>query len=123
VIVTPVNGAEWTHYEVADVDGKISVSASKSDVYIDSRTSNRQQVGTRSRSERVIVHEGEQKSRGEKCGAADVKEGTAAGQGALMNSLWAKAAAGAGIAVLMGWVLSRSDDPISPSAPSKKPKD
>jgi hypothetical protein len=119
VTITPVNVAEWTHYEVVDLDGKISVSASKSDVYIDSRTSNRPQSATRPRSERVIVHEGEQKSRGEKCAAADLKESRVPGRGAIMNSLWAKVAAGAGIAVLTGWVLSQSDDPISPSAPSQ----
>lgn len=119
VTVTPVNVADWTHYEVTDVDGKISVSASKSDVYIDSRTSNRQQAGTRTRSDRVIVHEGEQKSRGEKCAAGDLKEGRVAGQGAIMNSTWTRSAAGIGIGVLTCWALCRSDNPLSPSDPSK----
>ncbi|MFZ0807649.1 MAG: hypothetical protein WAN03_15750 [Candidatus Sulfotelmatobacter sp.] len=118
VTVTPVNAAEWTHYEVADVDGKITVSASKSDVYIESRSSNRQPAATRPRSDRVIVHQGEQKSRGEKCAAADLKQGRAPGQGPTMDSVWAKVAAGVGVGGLAFWVLCRSDDPISPSAPS-----
>jgi hypothetical protein len=123
VTVTPVNAAEWTHYEVADVDGKITVSASKSDVYIDSRSSGQEpataQTKKPNRSDRTIVHEGEQKSRDEKCAAAEVKDDRLAGRGAIMNSPWAKGAAAAGIASLVCWALCQSDNPLSPSDPSK----
>ena len=123
VTVTPVNAAEWTHYEVSDVDGKITVSASKSDVYINSRSSDQEQATAqtkkRTRSDRVIVHEGEQKSRDEKCAAADVNDDRLAGRGAIMNSPWAKGAATAGIGGLVCWALCQSDNPLSPSDPSK----
>ena len=68
--VTPVNDAQWTHYDVVDCDGKVTVSALKNDVYIDARSSNPQQARQSSRSSRVTVREGEQKSREEKCGGA-----------------------------------------------------
>src|SRR6478609_5021211 len=38
ITVTPVNPSEWTRYDVVDVSGKVTVSALKSDVYIDERT-------------------------------------------------------------------------------------
>ena len=119
VTVTPVNTAEWTHYEVSDVNGKITVSASKSDVYIDSRSSNQQPTGKRPQSDRAIVREGEQKSRDEKCGAADLDNDRLPGQGAIMNSPWARGAAAAGIGGLVCWAICQSDNPLSPSDPSK----
>ena len=65
VTVTPVNDTEWTHFDVVDLDGKVTVSALKNDGYIDSRSSNPQQAKQSGHSSRVIVHEGEQKSREE----------------------------------------------------------
>src|ERR1700674_1595336 len=44
VTVTPVNDAQWTHYEVADLDGKVTVAALKNDVYIDARSNHPQQA-------------------------------------------------------------------------------
>jgi len=35
IIVTPVHDDQWTHYEVLDVNGKVTVSAVKEDVYVD----------------------------------------------------------------------------------------
>ncbi len=69
--VTPVNDAEWTHYDVVDMDGKVTVSALKNDVYIDARSKNPQQAKQSAHSSRITVREGEQKSREEKCGGAD----------------------------------------------------
>lgn len=117
VTVTPVKDAEWTHYEVADTDGKVSVSALKDDVYIDARSNKPQQAKQPEHSGRVTVHEGEKKSRPEKCGAANLKEsGAIAGRGAIMNSPWAK---GAGLALigLTCLVICKGDDPISPTLP------
>lgn len=115
--VTPVN-TDWTHYDVTDNNGKITVSALKSDVYFEARSSNPQQAKQPEHSGRVIVREGEQKSREEKCGAADLKQsGQFAGRGAIMNSPWAKGAGIVGIGVLTCWALCRSDDPVSPSQP------
>jgi len=120
VIVTPVNNSDWTHYDVADVDGKVNVSALKNDVYIDVRSTTPQQAKQAAHSSRVTVREGEQKSRDEKCGAADIKTpgGGLSGVGAVMNSPWAIGAGITGIAVLTCFGrLCRDDDPISPTKP------
>jgi len=118
--VTPANDAEWTHYDVADVDGKVTVSALKNDVYIDFRSRSPQQAKQAANSNRVTVQEGEQKSRDEKCGAADIKQSAAhiSGVGAIMNSPWAirAGAAGVGAALCLGF-FCRDDDPISPAKP------
>lgn len=121
LIVTPVN-ADWTQYNVTDRDGKVTVSALKNDVYIDSRSDSRstnpEQAKQAKRSDRVIVREGEQKSREEKCGATIVKEsGRLAGRGAIMNSPWAKGAGIAAIGALTCFALCHDDDPVSPSKP------
>jgi hypothetical protein len=123
ITITPVN-ADWTHYDVTDLDGKVIVSAHKNDVYIDARSSNAdksiQKEGQPSHSDRTIVHEGEQKSREDKCVGPPVKEsGRIAGRGAIMNSPYVK---WPGLGVITGltcWALCRSDDPISPATPSR----
>jgi hypothetical protein len=85
--VTPVNNAEWTHYEVVDLDGQVTVSALKSDVYIDARSNHPKDAKQSAHSGRVVVREGEQKSREEKCGAAYQQiPGAIAGKGAIMNN-------------------------------------
>lgn len=121
LIVTPVNNAEWTQYDVADVDGKVTVSALKNDVNIDARSRSPQQARASAHSDRVTVREGEQKSRDEKCGAADIKTkpgGRFSGVGAIMNSPWAIGAgiAGVGVMACLG-VFCRGDDPMSPAKP------
>ena len=123
ITVTPVI-AEWTHFDVTDVDGKVTVSALKSDVYINEHSrreqvDNPEQIEEPSRSGRTIVRESETKSREEKCPAAGIPRdsGTIAARGAIMNSVWAKGAGLAGIGVLTWWALCQSDDPASPSSP------
>jgi hypothetical protein len=117
VTVTPVN-ADWTHYDVTDMDGKVTVSALKNDVYIDSRSKKPEQAKQPTHSDRVIVREGEQKSREEKCGAALMKEsGRFAGRGAIMNSPWAIGAGIVVVGVLACLGLCHGDDPVSPSKP------
>lgn len=69
ITFTPVHDDRWTHYQVLDVNGKVTVSALKNDVYIDAHAKNTQAIRERERN-RSIVHEGEQKSRDEKCGGA-----------------------------------------------------
>ncbi len=117
VTVTPVN-TDWTRYDVTDTNGKVTVSAFKNDVYLESRSRNPEQAKQPTHSDRVIVRESERKSREEKCGAPDIKQsGRFAGQGAIMNSPWAKGAGLVGIGVLTCWALCRSDDPVSPTHP------
>ncbi len=117
--VTPVNKEEWTHYDVIDLDGKVRVSALKDDVYIDARSSNPKHAKQSGHSDRVIVRQGEQKSREEKCGAAYQQiPGAIAGKGPIMNSPWAIGAgvAGVGAALCFG-LFCRNDDPASPTKP------
>jgi hypothetical protein len=114
----PVNNAEWTHYDVADVDGKVSVSALKNDVNIETKSSKVQPGKQPIESSRVSVREGEQKSREEKCAAAAMKDqGYAAAAGALMNSPWAIGSAVAVVVALTCVGLCHNDDPISPARP------
>ena len=118
ITVTPVNTSEWTHYEVVDVDGKVTVSALKNDAYIDARANNQEEGKESKRNQRATVRESEQKSREEKC-AGTIREVTA--KGPLLNSPWAKLTGGVAVAVVTCWALCRSDDPLSPSTPAAKP--
>jgi hypothetical protein len=116
--VTPVYDANWTHYDVADVNGRVTVSALKSDTYIDARSKKDKKIEQESRTSREMVRETEQKSREDKCGGAYLNPSDSpAGQGAILNSPWAKLTGGVAIAVLTCWAVCQSDDPISPKRP------
>jgi hypothetical protein len=118
ITITPVNETLATHYEVVDTNGKVNVSARKSDVYIDARSNKEQQVKKPEHSERAIVREGEQKSREESCGPAYIKaSGTVPGVNAILNSPWAVAAGAAAVGVGICFGLCHSDDPLSPAKP------
>jgi len=115
VTITPVNPAGWTQYQVVDLDGKITVSALKLDVYIDARSKN-SEASKSSQSGRDLVREGEQKSRSEKCGAAYIKP-ESPGIVSILNSTYAKWSAIAAVGVIACFGLCPGDDPISPSQP------
>lgn len=118
ITITPVNNAVATYYEVVDTNGKVTVSALKSDVYIDSRSDKEQQAKKAEHSDRAIVRESEQKSREEKCGAAYIKaSGTVPGVNAILNSPWAIAAGTAAVGVGICLGLCHPDDPLSPAKP------
>lgn len=116
LIVTPVNPL-WTRYDVTDVESKVTVAALKSDVNIDSRSANAQPAKRSANAGRVSVHEGEKKSREEKCGAAEIKSAAAAAQGGILDSPYSVGVAFAVAGGLTCWALCRGDDPISPSKP------
>ena len=118
--ITPANNAEWTHYDVADLNGKVNVSALKNDVNIDERSGSLRQAKHSGHSNRVTVREGEQKSREEKCGAGYIRQaGTLPQVGAILNSPYAIGGGIVSIGVLTCWALCRGDDPISPTSPNK----
>lgn len=119
VTVTPVNQT-WTRYDVTDVDGKVTVAALKNDVNIDSRSAKPQQAKRSAYAGRVSVHEGEQKSREEKCGAANLRPPDAAAQNGILDSPYTLGAALGVVGGLTCWALCRSDDPISPSTPNPR---
>ena len=118
ITIEPVRDAEWTHYEVTDANQKVTVSAVKSDTYINARSGSSKDAKPSADSNRAIVREGEQKTRDEKCGAGYTNPSQdPAGRGAIMNSPWAKWPARAAIAGLACFALCRSDDAISPIHP------
>jgi len=114
VTITPVNPSIETAYEVIDREGKVSVHAGKSDVYIDAQSKDLKEIKQPSESKRDVVREGEQKSREEKCGAAPAAR--LPGIGAMMNSTTAKIVAGVAAGGIICLILCRNE-PISPSKP------
>ena len=116
VTITPVNSAEWTQYQVVDLDGKVTVMALKLDVYIDARVKNSEEAKKSSQSSRDLVREGEQKSRSEKCSPAYVKP-ERPGVAALMNSTYAKWSAIAAVGVITCFGLCRDAEPLSRHKP------
>ena len=122
ITVAPVNDAVQTHFQVADQNGHVNVSSLASDTYINAQSKTRKAKAESGNSSRVIVHEGEQKSREEKCGAVyPYGAATPPWTEPLLNSLLARSIGGAGIAVLTCWALCfQNNSPISPSKPSKQ---
>jgi hypothetical protein len=118
VTITPRDAANWTHYDVIDVNGKVTISALKLDVYVDAKSQNPRSIKHPGGSERSIVRESEKKERSEKCGAGYLNSSaTVPGVNAILNSPWA---VGAGTAIVGGitcWALCRSGQPISPTGP------
>jgi hypothetical protein len=117
--VTPANPQDWTHYEVADTDGKVTVSALKSDANIDSHYREARANKQPSQSDHVTVREGERKSRSEKCGAGDLSQSARVpGLDAILNSGWARAGGMIAVGVITCFALCRSDtNPVSPWEP------
>jgi len=105
----------WTRYDVIDVDGKVTVVAREDDVKIHYggavRPSKQAELTD------VSVHHGEQATREERCGAAAKPSQVVNANGAILNSIWAKAAGLTAIGVLTCWALCRGDEPVSPSSP------
>ena len=117
--MNPVNPSVETLYEVTDVNGKVTVHATKNDVYIDARSGNLPDAKKSPGSDRDIVHEGEQKSREERCAVSALKGQKTPGIGPAMDSRWVIAAGSAAIVGVTWWVLCQNDDPASPSSPSR----
>ena len=117
ITMTPVHDDQWTHYQVIDVNGKVTVSALKDDVYIDVHPKYMQQMNERDRDRnRSLVREGEQTSREEKCGGVDGKKGVAA-IGPVLNSPYAIGVGAVAIGVVGCLGLCHDDDPMSPAKP------
>jgi hypothetical protein len=115
--IVPENNTEWTHYDVDDVSGKVTISALKNDVIINNAPGKLQQAKQSAQSSRVVVREGQQKSREEKCGSPDSTPPSAMGGGNVMSSPWAIGAGAVGIGILTCIALCRGNEPISPSQP------
>lgn len=114
ITVSPIT-SDRTQYDVTDFDGRVKVVAIKNDVKIHLHGSiQRSKQGA---SSDIVVHEGEQATRSEHCGAAAKPTAGLNADGAILNSPWAKGVGIAAVGVLTCWALCRGDDPISPSMP------
>jgi hypothetical protein len=114
ITVTPVN-SDRTQYTVQDVDGKVKISALKSDVKVHLHGAVRR--SKQGNSGDFIVHEGEQKNHSEHCGGYLPHPADGAGiQTGWLDSTAAKITGPGLIAVTCIWIC-RGDDPISPSKP------
>jgi len=109
--------AEWTQYDVTDIDGKVRVSARKNDVNIDSRGSRLPSARSGGSIQRVSVREGEQLTREEACGSSRKSSDYIAAKGPFLNSPWAIGIGAAGIIFGTCWEFCRGDDPVSPYKP------
>lgn len=116
ITVIPI-AQEWTRYDVTDVDGKVTVVAEQIDVKIHYRGAAAARRSKQGELSDVIVRQGEQKTRDERCGAAAKLADVVDGHGAILNSVWAKGAGLAAIAAGACFALCRGDDPISPAKP------
>ena len=113
--VIPIS-PDWSRYDVTDVDGKVTVVAYQHDFKIHS-----QGAALRSargeKNEDAIVHQGEQSTRDEKCGAAARPSDVVHARGAILNDPIAKGLGIVlvGVGICLG--LCHGDDPLSPWKP------
>ena len=105
--ITPVN-SDWTEYYVTRASGAIEIMARKNSVTVSCGPNT------------AAVNEGQQISRQDvaDCGIVAKRGGAVpAAKGPILSSRWAEyGAIGAGGA-LLGWVLTKGDNPVSPSLP------
>lgn len=108
--------SDRTQYDVSDIDGKVKIGASRSDVKVHSHGSGvlRSEQGETSD---AIVHAGEQSTREERCDAPPSPRQTAHAIGPFLDSWWAKGAGIAVVGTLACLGLCHGDDPISPYKP------
>jgi hypothetical protein len=119
VLATPVAGAKTT-YTVKDTDNRVTVMAQEKDVKLDSRSGNIKRASKQASSNQEIVHQGEQKSREEHCGAGDLRTAVSPASPGILNSPGAVASAAATVVGGTVCVLfCFNDDPASPSSPSQ----
>ena len=115
ITVSPLAQA-WTRYDVTDVDGKVTVAAQENSVQIHYAVAGIRQSKQAAYAD-VTVHQGEQATRDEKCGAS-VRPGDAIdARVAILNNIWVKGAGLTAIGVLTCWALCRGGNPLSPAKP------
>jgi len=112
VRVAPVSNT-WTEFNVTDVDGTVRIAARRGDLTItdDDGTSTLAQGQETTRDEQSDKSESKKKNKKRGAGAAP-----AAG-GGVLNSPLAIGIGGAAIGGIAIWVLTKSDNPVSPDKP------
>jgi hypothetical protein len=117
VLATPV-APDKTIYLVKDTDNRVTVIAQEKDVNLDRRSERVNRASQPDSSERDVVHQGQQRSREEHCGAGDLRTLPVDATGGILNSPYAIGAAAAIVTGVTCWALCRSDNPASPDSPS-----
>jgi hypothetical protein len=107
---------EWTRYDVVDVDGRVMVAAHENDVKIHYRGGAIRQSKQGGSSD-VVVHQGEQVTREERCGAPAKPSDALGADGPFLNSVWAKVAGIVAVGVITCYALCRTGEPMSPDKP------
>jgi hypothetical protein len=112
VTVSPATGV-WTEFEVRDVDGRVEIAARKGDLTIgdDTGTSTLQQGQETTRDDSQSQSDNKKKKK--KKGADG--QAPAAATGGLLDSPLAIGIGGGAILGATAWVLTRSEQPASPS--------
>lgn len=115
LLATPAE-TEATQYNVSYRDTWVTVHAFIKDVNMDSRSRNVKTASTSGKSERVSVHQGEQKSREDKCAAGMIRSTVPGAQIGILNSPWAVGVGAAAVGIITCIALCRGDEPASPSS-------
>jgi len=102
---------DWNRYDVTDVDGRVMVAAHQNDVKIHYQGA-ATRLSKQARSSDVTVHQGEQVTREERCGAP---ARPAAGTMATLDTPWAIGIGAVAAGVITCWALCRGGEPVSPS--------
>jgi hypothetical protein len=110
LIVIPLT-EDWTRYDVVDLDGKVTVSAHQNDVKIHYQGASAR-LAKQARFSDVTVHQGEQVTRDERCGAG---ARPAAADLGILDTTWAKGIGLAAVGIVTCWALCRGGEPVSPS--------
>ncbi len=115
VLATPVV-AEKTVYTVTNTNSRVRVQADTNDVNLDSR-SDLKRANRPESSGHEIVHQSEEKSRDEHCGAGNIRTSPVETAGPILNSPWV---VGTASAVIVGGVVCvlvcLDKNPVSPSS-------
>lgn len=117
VLATPAT-ADMTIYTVTDTNSRVRVAAQEKDVNLDSG-SRPKRAGRPESFEQVVVHQGEEKSREEHCGAVDIHTVRGGAGGGILNSPWVVGTAG--VAIVGGTIcvlVCLNPEPVSPSKPN-----
>ena len=120
VTVTP-RASVWTEFEVRDVDGKVEIAARKGDLTIsDSKGTSTLAQGQQTTHDESPSQDDTQaqnnKNKKKRKGAAGA-DPAAGASGGILNSPVAIGIAGGIIIGGTAWVLTKSDEPVSPSKP------
>jgi hypothetical protein len=113
VKITPASNV-WTEFNVTDVDGTVRIAARKGDLTISDgkQTVTLAQGQETSRDESSDTDTNSKKKRRKGTGAA-----VPGASGGVLNSPIALGVGGGAVIALTAWVLTRNDDPASPTKP------